>query len=360
MVAPGSSDSCPQCGAPASPEDFQCPKCELLLNFSAQAERPQPVTEPSIVRALLAPPERRPTGEIPAIPGPGPARMGSEGPTARYTVPMDAQTYPHVRGGVELASKLHDFEAYVISFVDGAANVPALAAACQLAEIEVQVILKSLLERGVVELHRKEAAPLEADAEADTDKGSWYEDLQISAEFKRPKGYTPLPPAAPLPKPAPAPPERRPPLPVTPSRGTAREPPPMAPLQKVTGARGGSREVAAPLDPAPRGNQPANVIERAVALERRGQIDGAIHVLRRAIAGVHHPAPLYNKLALILVHQRKDFGQAEELLRKAAALEPHNHVYQQNLYKVLALAAAGGGGKGQGGGFLKKLIRGKG
>ncbi len=354
MVAP-TTDRCPQCGAVATAEDFQCPQCELLLNFEPQAVSREIKTEPSIVRALLAPPERRPTGDIPAVPSP---RARDDGPTARYTVPMDEQTYPRLRGGVELASRLHDFEAYVVSFVDGMSNVPTVAKASHLSEIEVHVVLKSLLEHGVVELHREPLAPGASvlDEEPTTDHG-WYEDVRLSAEHPRPLGLTPPPPPPPEPPPLPAP---KAPPPVTPSRGLARPVAPMAPLQKVTGA-GPPRKEALDPAPAPAG-RPENAIERAVALERRGEIDGAIHVLRRAIAGVHHPGPLFNKLALILVHQRKDFRQAEELLRKAMALEPENRIYEQNLFKVLALAASGGGSGGKeskSGGFLSKLIRGK-
>ncbi|WP_410478087.1 hypothetical protein [Myxococcus sp. MxC21-1] len=49
---------------------------------------------------------------------------------------------------------------------------------------------------------------------------------------------------------------------------------------------------------------------------------------------------LYSKLALILVHQRKDYRRAVELLERAVALEPNHPVFQQNLLKVTGLAAA--------------------
>jgi tetratricopeptide (TPR) repeat protein len=80
-------------------------------------------------------------------------------------------------------------------------------------------------------------------------------------------------------------------------------------------------------------------LQRAVRFEREGQVDRAIEVLKRGLAQVSAPAPLYNKLALILVNQRKDFDQAAELLERAVELEPHNPVFQQNLLKVVGIVA---------------------
>jgi tetratricopeptide (TPR) repeat protein len=74
-------------------------------------------------------------------------------------------------------------------------------------------------------------------------------------------------------------------------------------------------------------------------MERRGDIEGAIYTLKKGISQLDQPAPLYNKLALILIHQRRDYRQAEELLHKALKLEPENEVFQKNLYKVVTLAA---------------------
>jgi len=82
-----------------------------------------------------------------------------------------------------------------------------------------------------------------------------------------------------------------------------------------------------------------NVLERAIALERRGDVDGAIQVLKRAIAQAKRPAPVYNKLALALI-KRKEYQEAVLVLEKAVDLEPENPVYQQNLLKVMAASAA--------------------
>ncbi|HVE81426.1 MAG TPA: tetratricopeptide repeat protein, partial [Myxococcales bacterium] len=122
-------------------------------------------------------------------------------------------------------------------------------------------------------------------------------------------------------------------------------------------------QAPSPMASAPKAE---SVLERAISLERRGEVDGAIHILKRAITQVKEPAALCNKLALILVNQRKDFRQAEELLNKAIELEPENAVYQQNLFKIVGLAAerrdspgsrSGPGGSGGKGGFLSKLLK---
>jgi Flp pilus assembly protein TadD len=82
-----------------------------------------------------------------------------------------------------------------------------------------------------------------------------------------------------------------------------------------------------------------NILAQAVNMERRGDLDGAIYLLKKGISQLPQPGPLYNKLALILIHQRRDFRQAEDLLHKALELEPENEVYEKNLYKVVTLAA---------------------
>jgi type IV pilus assembly protein PilB len=83
---------------------------------------------------------------------------------------------------------------------------------------------------------------------------------------------------------------------------------------------------------------PIAPLQQAIALERRGDFNGAIEILERAIAHANHPAPLYNRLALVLVKERRAFAAAEALLTKALQLEPKNAVYEENLFKVHELA----------------------
>jgi Flp pilus assembly protein TadD len=86
-------------------------------------------------------------------------------------------------------------------------------------------------------------------------------------------------------------------------------------------------------------------LQTAIRLERAGDVDRAIEVLKRALERAAAPAPLYNKLALILIQQRKDYSEASTLLERAVELEPNNTVFQQNLMKVVGLAAANTGSR---------------
>ena len=75
-------------------------------------------------------------------------------------------------------------------------------------------------------------------------------------------------------------------------------------------------------------------------LERSGELAGAIDLLKSGIAQLPDPGVLYNRLAVILLAEKKDFAAAEGLLRRALAFDPDNEVYMRNLMKVLAGAAA--------------------
>ncbi|MFP2912746.1 tetratricopeptide repeat protein, partial [Pyxidicoccus sp. 3LFB2] len=148
---------CPECQGAVGRNDFQCGHCGLLLDAD-QASGEYVATEPTIVRALLSPPQRTRTLEVPQPPPKHPTPHDLA--TARFTVPMDSHTVPHLRAGLDIALQpLHPFEAHIASFIDGVQPVTELARAARLPEIEVKVVLKALLERGVVELHRPAGAP---------------------------------------------------------------------------------------------------------------------------------------------------------------------------------------------------------
>ena len=69
----------------------------------------------------------------------------------RYQIPFDGRSRPTLMGGLDLATRpLHPFEAYVVSFVDGRSTVRQLSQSARLSDIEVCVVLKALVERGVV------------------------------------------------------------------------------------------------------------------------------------------------------------------------------------------------------------------
>jgi hypothetical protein len=330
---PGMAENleCPECHEPIAPDDFQCESCELLLNPQL-ASGEYVITDPSIVRALLSPPMRTSSREIPAI-----AQRGGvhDAITARFSMPLDEDTVPYLKAGLGIALQpLHPFEAYVASFIDGNQTVAALAQAAKLRPVEVMVVLKSLFEQKLVELHRQPAP------------ASPEEDLPLlnGAEFL--EDAPPIVQGSPVqPKPPPPPPR----LPVVtpalrPRAGAASSPSP-APAPKAPAASRTLSPPPAPSKPASPVSRTEDLLQRAVRLEREGQVDKAIELLKRELARVHAPAPLYNKLALILVNQRKDYTQASELLEQAVELEPNNPVFQQNLLKVVGMAASAPGSR---------------
>ncbi len=409
--------ACPECRTPVEPDDFLCAQCGLLLH-PEMASGEYVAREPTIVRAMLAPPQRGRSAELLRPPE---AQAVHEMATTRFTVPMDAHTVPHLRAGVDIAlSPLHPFEAYVASFVDGVQPVPELARAARLPEIEVQVVLKTLLERRVVELHRQPGAafsppPFPGAARAEEQPALGEEPMALGEEPPPapppPRVVTqPAPARAPasvqaraaVPPPAPAPPPARAAVPVraqpapspapkasaelavgpvrthlldkapvsappavasrapvrAPSPASAAAPAPSPARAPASAAKPAAAALAAPPTPAARVQAPAqhpprsrfqappkaeDFLQTAIRLERAGDVDRAIEVLKRALERAPSPAPLYNKLALILLHQRKDYSEAASLLERAAELEPNNTVYQQNLMKVVGLAAANTG-----------------
>jgi type IV pilus assembly protein PilB len=86
-------------------------------------------------------------------------------------------------------------------------------------------------------------------------------------------------------------------------------------------------------------SQEDGIIQRAVQMERSGRIEEAIELLEAGISKLSKPAPLYNRLGMILLNQRQDYARATKLFQKAADLEPDNSTYMMNLYTVLSLKA---------------------
>jgi type IV pilus assembly protein PilB len=76
-----------------------------------------------------------------------------------------------------------------------------------------------------------------------------------------------------------------------------------------------------------------------VQLERAGKTEEAIELLDLGISKLRNPAPLYNRLGLIVLNQQRDYGRASKLFQKAADLDPDNSIYMMNLYSVLSLKA---------------------
>ncbi|MFL5343290.1 MAG: hypothetical protein ACJ8AT_00750 [Hyalangium sp.] len=285
-------DACPHCGAPVSAGDFQCERCELLLIRSLEDLPPR--DNVSLVRALLTTPERKLSREVPPPPHLDKTRVSS------YAVePSALARIPTIIGGLDIATKpLNPFEAYVLSFVDGRTSVADIARITSLSEVELHAIFESLSERGITQLTSPAPPPAR------------------SSQTQPPK---PARPAAPEPPPARK--ESSPPVEAKP-----------API--------GAKPAPFEAKPTPRSDDPTQgVLQRVVQLERSGKIEEAIAALEVGISQLPKPAPLYNRLGMILLNQRREYAKAAELFQKAADLDPSNSTYMMNLYTVLSLKA---------------------
>jgi type IV pilus assembly protein PilB len=276
-------NACPHCGAPYAPSDFQCARCELLLVRSLDDLPPR--DNVSVVRALLSIPDGSGARGKPPPPPQDKTRVSSYkqslgGPPA----------IPVIVGGLDIAQKpLHPFEAYILSFVDGRTSLEDLVHITGLVQVELHAFFESLRERGIARLVDREPKRAEPAQEA------------VESRSARP-APTP-PPAA-----APAPSRTPPPQPVRPSAEKATE----------------SAE---------------NILQRVVQLERGDRIEEAIELLVAGISRLPQPAPLYNRLGLIVLNQQRDYTRAAALFQKAADLDPGNNVHKMNLYAVLSLQA---------------------
>lgn len=282
-------ESCPHCGAPVSKDDFQCERCELLLIRSPDELQKQ--DNVSLVRALIAPPDKKITTERPVHP-----LMDKTRVSGYAHDPERSKLVPIITGGLLsfVEKPLHPFEAYVLSFVDGRTPLSDIAKVTSLSDVELHAIFESLCEREITQLT--------------------------------------TPPEKPAPAPRPAP-EVRSSKPAAKAASTPAQAPASAKSAPAQPA------VAAPAPVSATDNAADGVIQRAVQLERSGKIEEAIAVLDQGISKLPQPAPLYNRLGMILLNQRKDYERASALFQKAADLDPDNSAYMMNLYTVLSLTA---------------------
>lgn len=290
---PPEDDACPHCGAPTQVGDFQCERCELLL--VRHVEDLPPRDNVSLVRALLTQPERRGTSGTPRAPQAEATRVASFQPPTGGT-----HARPFIVGGLSVANlKLSPFEAYVLSLVDGHTSLAELALITQLTEVELHALFASLEERGVTKLYEL-PPPTVRGAAPVRDVGT--------AQMAQP-------PAAPV---------------------TQATVPPRPRAQPV------SESAVAPVRPAPPPKQEdanEDVLQRVIRLEQAGRWVEAIELLERGIGLLSSPAPLYNRLGMILLNHQRDYDRATALFQKAADLEPENSLYTMNLYSVMCLVA---------------------
>ena len=88
------------------------------------------------------------------------------------------------------------------------------------------------------------------------------------------------------------------------------------------------------------GSRPEYVLlyERAQEFEDKGDIDGALAVLRRGVAEAPNPAAFHNRLGVLLAMRQQKFDEAAAEIQRAITLEPDNAHYKNNLGKVLTRA----------------------
>ncbi|HEX8699689.1 MAG TPA: hypothetical protein VF815_12675 [Myxococcaceae bacterium] len=280
-------DTCPHCGAPCAADDFQCARCELLLVRNAE-DLPER-DNVSLVRALISVPDRKPVQGVPQSPQQEKTRAYKYAPDAPIPTMI-----PFISTGLDLALRpLNPFEAYILSFVDGRTTLKDLALVTNLSAIELRAVFESLSERGIVRVEKAE---------------------EKKAEEKKTRPPVAEVPPAPVPKAAPK--KTQPPVVSTPVPTSS------------AGPSGTSEDSATD-----------SILQRVVALERSGKMEEAAELLEQGISKLRNPAPLYNRLGMILLNQKRDYTRSAKLFQKAADLDPDNSIYMMNLYSVLSLSA---------------------
>ncbi|WP_223638564.1 general secretion pathway protein GspE [Corallococcus sp. EGB] len=295
--------ACPHCGASCKPGDFQCARCELLLVRSVEDLPPR--DNVSLVRALLTKPEQTGARGVPRPPQQAETRVVSFQAQAQAKT-KGPPVRPVIVAGLDLVNRpLSPFEAYVLSFVDGRTALSDMALITQVTELELRAVFESLSERGVTKLVGTLA----------------------SAEAALAGDVSP----APAPKSAPPAPAVK-----VAAAPAARAPAPrQAPMPAVT-----AKPPPVPPAPAARVEDPREeVLQRVVRLEQAGKLAEALDLLERSIGLLPKPAPLYNRMGMILLNHQRDYERASAFFQKASDLEPENSVYTMNLYSVLALNA---------------------
>lgn len=78
--------------------------------------------------------------------------------------------------------------------------------------------------------------------------------------------------------------------------------------------------------------------DKATTAERLGNVDEAILLLEQAL-GEAKDAAYFNRLGVLLATRKREFQRAQELLEEALKRSPGNATYEQNMGKILQLAA---------------------
>jgi hypothetical protein len=384
---------CPQCQKKYSSGDFSCPFCEVILESTGVFEKPQ-TKVPTMVELLLAQPGSQPVpGEEPKPP-----------PSAAKPYDPDAETNPGEVAlqpvpesavirilDVDLQEQsLSPYEAHFLAFIDRKRPARDIRDAAKLSSEQFATVVQMLTSKGVIEVVERTDAgiqvPTFVDAEAEPDSADSSESTDPDEEA------TPVPdvtssdsPVPDVPEHAPPPHEEtqpraaerpiaaraeqvgpRSPVYASPAGPVAARPLPqpgrlsvtrMKPIQDKVRRSAVPEEAQRPIEsrlkviplPPKRGEASASQggaavvvtpLEKAIELEKDGKWRDAVQVLETAIRKARSPSQLYNRLAIVLAKYRRDFKEAERLLNKAIEIEPENSVFQQNLIKVISMAAS--------------------
>ncbi|RKH60614.1 general secretion pathway protein GspE [Corallococcus sp. AB049A] len=294
---------CPHCGASCKPGDFQCARCELLLVRSVEDLPPR--DNVSLVRALLTQPEQTGARGVPKPPQQEATRV------VTFQAQAQAKTKgppvrPVIVAGLDLVNRpLSPFEAYVLSFVDGRTALSDMAMITQVTELELRAVFESLSERGVTKLVGTLAS---AEASFSGDGTPVFDRSEPKPPPSAKAGAARAPAARPS---------------VSLASTLTAKPPPVAPAPPVPKVEDSQEQV----------------LQRVVRLEQAGKMAEALDLLERSIGLLPKPAPLYNRMGMILLNHQRDYERASEFFQKASDLEPESSVYTMNLYSVLALRA---------------------
>ena len=302
------SKHCPSCRRGVDESDFQCPHCELLL-VDFDDDRQFLPTNVSMVQALFEKPQAA-------------ARRGEAEPrTSTRERPRSAPLpalgeVPRVVSGLQLSRmSLSPIEAVVVGATDGRSTVRKLAGSVGISASELQIVIQGLAGIGVLTVAPPPLLGFEEEEEELEVSADMYEVVEDEEDdvAALPTVKFDLQEMQVLVK-------------KQQERLRARQ----APLATSASAAPAS----GPARPPARRKGSASAVEMAVKLERAGRGLEALRYLEMAISRSPDAAPLYNRLAIVLIRERLDFRSAEKMLLKAVELEPNHPVYKGNLLMV--------------------------
>ena len=140
---------CPSCLQALSPTDFQCPRCELLLEGRLDTHTRR--VNSGVVQALLeAPTAQAPTDARPKFSVSAPKAAGRRNPfdeeesTRVQTALPDLKWVPKVVATLALSRfELTPYEAWVVSRIDGHTTGEALQKTLDVSTMELRVVLQT-------------------------------------------------------------------------------------------------------------------------------------------------------------------------------------------------------------------------